>query len=305
MKNKKVLVIGGNGFIGLNLLKRLAQRADLEVSSFDINYPTERIERIEYVKGDFFDDNMLQNAIKGMDLIIHSLSTVNPGNSNERFMQGYGRDFVQTIKLCDMLIKQNSNMIFLSSGGTVYGVQEYQPIKETALPIPINHYGSVKLCIENVIRTFNTQLHTKMRIARISNPYGPGQDYKKGVGFIDAAIKKLIEKETLEIWGDGENIRDYIYIDDVCKMLETLIDYQGDEEVFNLSSNEGISQNQVVEVLKEIDKSLSVEYKDARSVDVKKIVLDNTKIKTIYHDEMVSFKDGIKAYYTFLINNKK
>lgn len=305
MKNKKVLVIGGNGFIGLNLLKRLAQRADLEVSSFDINYPTEKIEGIEYVKGDFFDDNMLQNAIKGMDLIIHSLSTVNPGNSNERFMQGYGRDFIQTVKLCDMLIKQNSNMIFLSSGGTVYGVQEHQPIKETALPIPINHYGSVKLCIENVIRTFNTQLHTKMRIARISNPYGPGQDYKKGVGFIDAAIKKLIEKETLEIWGDGENIRDYIYIDDVCKMLETLIDYQGDEEVFNLSSNEGISQNQVVEVLKEIDKSLSVEYKDARSVDVKKIVLDNTKIKTIYHDEMVSFKDGIKAYYTFLINNKK
>ena len=81
----------------------------------------------------------------------------------------------------------------------MYGVQEVQPIK-VPCPVPINHYGSLKLCIENVIRTFNTQLHTKMRIARISNPYAPGQDYHKGVGFVDAAIKKSLEGETLEIW---------------------------------------------------------------------------------------------------------
>lgn len=191
-------------------------------------------------------------------------------------------------------------MIFLSSGGTVYGVQEDQPIKETALPVPINHYGSVKLCIENVIRTFNTQRHTKMRIARISNPFGPGQDYHKGVGFVDAAIKKSICKETLEIWGDGENIRDYIYIEDVCKMLEALVDYDGKEEVFNLSSNEGISQNMVVDILKKIDGEFDVVYKAARSVDVRKIVLDNSKIKQIYKGEIRTFETGVKEYYNYL-----
>ena len=233
MKDKKVLIIGGNGFIGRNLAKILVKRNDLEVFSFDLALPREEVAGVEYMEGDFFDDLVLENAVKGMDLVIHSLSTVNPGNSNEKYMQGYGRDFLQTIKLCKMIIDQKSNMIFLSSGGTVYGVQEDQPIKETALPVPINHYGSVKLCIENVIRTFNTQRHTKMRIARISNPFGPGQDYHKGVGFVDAAIKKSICKETLEIWGDGENIRDYIYIEDVCKMLEALVDYDGKEEVIN------------------------------------------------------------------------
>lgn len=302
MKNRKLLIIGGNGFIGRNLLKRLAKREDLEVSSFDLVKPADPVEGIQYVEGDFFDDHVLRNAIKDMDIVIHSLSTVNPGNSNAKYMQGYGRDFLQTVKLCGMLIEQNTNMIFLSSGGTVYGVQEEQPIKETALPVPINHYGSVKLCIESVIRTFNTQLHTKMRIARISNPYGPGQDYHKGVGFVDAAVKKMINHETLEIWGDGEVVRDYIYIDDVCKMLETLIDYEGTEEVFNLSSNEGTSQNRIVDILKGLDENMSVVYKDARSVDAKKIVLDNSKIKTIYKDTVVPFEEGLKRYYDFLMS---
>ena len=217
-------------------------------------------------------------------------------------MQGYGRDFLQTIKLCKMLIDQGSNMIFLSSGGTVYGVQEEQPIKEDALPVPINHYGSVKLCIENVIRTFNSQRHTKMRIARISNPFGPGQDYHKGVGFVDAAIKKSICKETLEIWGDGENIRDYIYIEDVCEMIGSLINYDGNEEVFNVSSNQGISLNDVISKMKEYGLAPDVVYKDARSVDVAKVVLDNHKIESIHECKIRSFEEGLKLYIDYLKN---
>ena len=124
----------------------------------------------------------------------------------------------------------------------MHGNQEIQPIVEDALPRPINHYGNVKLCIENTIRTFNYQAHTKILIARISNPYGPGQDFNKGVGFIDAAIKKTIRGEKIEIWGDGNNVRDYIYIDDVCRMLISLFNYQGNYDTFNISSNTGTSQ---------------------------------------------------------------
>ena len=207
---KKVLIIGGNGFIGSNLSNCLIKHK-YEVYSFDIQLPRLKVDDVNYIVGDFFDDECLEKAITGMDVIIHSLSTVNPGNSNERFMQGYSRDFVQSVKLFDMCIKKNIKVIFLSSGGTVYGIQDEQPIKETALPAPINHYGAVKLCIENVMRTFNIQLHTKMLIARISNPYGPGQDFHKGVGFVDASLKKTLRNETIEIWGDGNVVRDYIY----------------------------------------------------------------------------------------------
>jgi len=299
---KKILIIGGNGFIGTNLARCFVNHGE-DVYSFDIQKPSQRIKNVHYIVGDFFDDESLENAIEGMEVIIHSLSTVNPGNSNKRFMQGYSRDFVQSIRLFDRCIKKNIKVIFLSSGGTVYGIQENQPIKEEAIAAPINHYGSVKLCIESVIKTFNTQLHTKMLIARVANPFGPGQDFNKGVGFIDAALKKSIHHETIEIWGDGEVIRDYIYIDDVCEMIYSLIDYTGDEEVFNISSNEGISLNVIIEEIKKLGLDPDVIYKESRSVDVPKVVLDNSKIKSVHQMKIKTFREGIEEYYKYLCEN--
>lgn len=299
---KKILIIGGNGFIGTNLAKCFVTHNE-DVYSFDIQKPNRKINNIHYIVGDFFDDESLENAIEGMDIVIHSLSTVNPGNSNKRFMQGYSRDFVQSVKLFNMCIKKNIKVIFLSSGGTVYGIQDCQPIKEDAMPAPINHYGAVKLCIESVMKTFNTQLHTKMLIARVSNPFGPGQDFNKGVGFVDAALKKSIHHETIEIWGNGEVIRDYIYIDDVCEMIYSLTNYNGDEEVFNISSNEGISLNIIIEEIKKLNLKPNVVYKDSRSVDVPKVVLDNSKIKAIHQMEIKTFREGIKQYYKYLCEN--
>ena len=198
---KKILIIGGNGFIGTNLSKELAEQG-YDVTSFDLAEPLCRNDKVKYISGDFFNDDTLEKITDDAEVIIHAISTVNPGNSNIRYMTGYERDFIQTVKLCSMVTEKKLKMIFLSSGGTVYGNQTVQPILEDVRPQPINHYGNIKLCIENTIRTFNTQLHTKMLIARISNPYGPGQDYSKGVGFIDAALKKAIRGENIEIWGE-------------------------------------------------------------------------------------------------------
>jgi UDP-glucose 4-epimerase len=218
-------------------------------------------------------------------------------------MSGYSRDMVETVRLCSYLLGTQKRMIFLSSGGTIYGKQDKQPIKEEVYAQPINHYGNVKLCIENSIRVFNMQMHTKILIARISNPYGPGQDYKKGVGFIDATVKKALNKETLQIWGDGNIIRDYIYIGDVCEMLYQMSLYEGEEEVFNLSSGIGTSQNQIVELVRRINGDLKVEYTSGRSVDVQKIILDNTKIRRIYEKELVSLNEGLQNYFETIREN--
>lgn len=299
MDEKKVLIIGGNGFIGSNLSRHLADRG-WKVTSFDIVMPQVTDPRVEYIMGDFFDDNVLADAIKGKEIIYHALSTVNPGNSNEKYMMGYGRDFIQTIKLFDMLKEQDAKLIFLSSGGTVYGVQEEQPIKESASARPINHYGNVKLCIENTLRVFDIQAKSKMMIARISNPYGPGQDHSKGVGFIDAVIRKTLAGEPVEVWGDGEIIRDYIYIADVCKMLGNLAEYEGEETVFNVSSATGTSQNEILNIVKKIDDSVSCVYKPGRSVDVRKIILDNSKIMSVSPVELMGIEDGIRSVYNYL-----
>ena len=301
---RKILVLGGNGFLGRNLCKYLADCGE-KVYSFDMSMPEVADNRIEYIAGDFFDDYTMEETVKGMDVIYHAICTLNPGNSNEKCILGYERDFVQTAKLCSYLKDTECRMIFFSSGGTVYGNQEVQPITEDAVPVPINHYGNLKLCIENTMRTFNFQMKKNMLIARISNPYGPGQDYHKGVGFIDAAIKHTIAGETIEIWGDGNVVRDYIYIDHLCRMLYALIEYHGDIEVFNLSSNTGVSQNDIVDILKQIDPAVKVTYKPGRSVDAKKIILDNSRIRSICDFEMVSIEEGIRRYYDYIKQGTK
>lgn len=295
---KRVLVLGGNGFIGRNLCSYLVSMGE-EVYSFDMTIPEKKIAGVNYIEGDFFDDFTLKHIVAGKDVIYHAICTMNPGNSNDKYILGYERDFIQTIKLCDFIKESDCRLIFLSSGGTVYGNQEVQPIKEEALPSPINHYGNLKLCIENTIKTFNYQTKKKMLIARISNPYGPGQDYNKGVGFVDAAIKRTLHNETIEIWGDGSVVRDYIYIGDLCVMLYSLMNYEGDISVFNLSSNEGKSQNEVIEALKKITSDVKVVYKPKRNVDASKIVLDNSRIMSICDIELKSFNDGLKSYYEY------
>lgn len=296
---KTVLILGGNGFIGRNLAHAMNKKGYI-VYSFDMSLPLKNEGGINYIQGDFFDDDTLFDLIQGKDIIYHAISTVNPGNSNKKFMQGYERDFVQTVKLCGWLKNTNTKMIFLSSGGTVYGNQEIQPIKETAVPVPINHYGNVKLCIENTIRTFNFQNSTNILVARISNPYGPGQDYHKGVGFIDAALKCTLEHKPIEIWGDGENVRDYIYIDDVCEMLITLAEYNGDETTFNLSSGKGMSLNDIVSIIRNKIDDVEVVYKEHRSVDARRIVLSNDRICEIYTGNMLDIEDGIEKYADYL-----
>lgn len=299
---KKILVLGGNGFIGRNLCEYLCRQGE-SVFSFDMTMPQSPVKGVAYLTGDFFDDYTLKNVVEDKDVIYHAICTMNPGNSNEKYIMGYERDFVQTVKLCSYIKDTDCRLIFLSSGGTVYGNQEIQPICENAVPVPINHYGNLKLCIENTIRTFNFQMKKHMLVARISNPYGPGQDYHRGVGFIDAAVKRALHGEVLEIWGDGNVVRDYIYIEDVCRMLYALVLYKGEQEVFNLSSNTGTSQNEVITAIRRLEPGLKVAYLPARNVDARKIILDNSRILTLIDQQLVGLEEGIDKYYQYIKNH--
>ncbi len=298
---KKILIIGGSGFIGQNLCRYLSRPGSTyKVFSFDLSYPGEMQEGVEYSTGDFFDDEVLAGITEHMDCIIHAVSSINPGNSNEKYMQGYEKDFLQTAKLCRMLMGHQVRLIFLSSGGTVYGSHLRQPVNESALPHPISHYGNVKLCIENMLRTFNYQMHMDTICARISNPYGPGQDFRGGVGFIDAVLRKILKQETIEVWGDGENVRDYIYIDDLCRMIQTLLEYKGTYDTFNLSSGTGISQNKILRIARQMGYQPDVVYRQGRSVDVRRIVLENKRIMTVFDGTLKNIEEGMEIYMDYL-----
>lgn len=300
MNNKRVLVLGGNGFIGTNLCAQLKKRG-YEVYSFDRVLPQEFIDGINYIEGDFFDDNTLKEIVNDKDVVFHAISTITPGNSNTEYMRGYQRDFIQSVKLCELVRDNNAKLIFLSSGGTVYGIQKEQPIREDTLPHPINHYGNIKLCIENTMISFKYQNNVDIVIARISNPYGPGQDSQKGVGFIDAVIKNALSGNTIDVYGDGSVVRDYIYIDDVCYALAELIDKKLEGfPIVNISTGVGVSINQILDIVKGIHGNLKVNYKESRTVDLEKVVLDNSKIRKVCNESFCDIKDGIEKYYNYI-----
>ncbi len=299
---RNILVLGGNGFIGKNLVNLLVKKGE-HVISFDLHKPEMENAGVEYIEGNFFEDRTLGMLVENADVIYHCICTINPGNSEKKYLQAYEKDFIQTVKLVELVKNKGNQMIFLSSGGTVYGRQEIVPIREEAILAPINHYGNLKVCIENTIRIFNRLDGTHIKIARVANPYGPGQDYGKGVGFIDAVLKNGLQKQTVKVWGDGKVIRDYVYIDDVCEMLYILADYSGEVETFNIGTGEGKSQNDIIKIAKKWFPDLKVEYLEARGVDVPQNVLSNKKIMGIYDKNLKSLESGMENYYNYLICN--
>lgn len=301
--NKRCLILGGNGFIGSNLIKYLGEKSDYSLTSFDREYPVNKINNVKYIKGEFSNDKELLDAVREQDIIIHLISTTNPGKSMIDPYSGYTVDVSQIIKILEAIKGTNSKIIFASSGGTVYGEPNECPIKEDHELNPICHYGIIKVTIEKIINMYNSIYGMNNKIMRISNPYGPGQDYTKGVGLIDAVIKKALNNETVTIWGDGNNIRDYIYIDDLCEAVKLICEYSGSETIFNIGSGEGNSINEIVSIVKKIlNKDIKIEYTKARENDIKHVYLDITKLtKTTNFKIENNIYNGIKKYIGNLI----
>lgn len=297
------LVLGGNGFLGKNICRFLVEHNEY-VTSFDLKKPKNIINHVKYIEGDFFCDEDIYNALVDNDIIIHAISTINPGNSNENYMRGYSYDLIQTIKLSTWIAKQEKKLVFLSSGGTVYGEKKELPINEEQSLCPINHYGNVKACIEGALRVLKIQNNLDVKIVRISNPYGPGQDYEKGVGFIDSVLKKSLVNEPIEIWGDGSCVRDYIYVDDVCEMIYQIIN-NNNEWIFNICSGEAKSQNDIINILNKMGIKPIVIYRKARKVDLRKVVLDNSKIRREIGYLPRTIEEGIGVYWEYLSRKLK
>jgi UDP-glucose 4-epimerase len=191
------------------------------------------------------------------------------------------QNIIQTLQLLEACRASNvRRVIFVSSGGTVYGDAAIIPTPEGSLEQPISAYGISKLAIEKYLALYERLYGIRTVSLRVSNPYGPYQYARKQQGVIGAFISKSLRGEDIEIWGDGSIIRDYIYIDDVVGALMKSITYNGDSRVFNVGSGVGVSLADIVAILSEVlgDK-LHLTYKSARGVDVSRSILDCTLAK--------------------------
>lgn len=191
-----------------------------------------------------------------------------------------------------------SRLVFLSSGGTVYGDAKTIPIPEEHERNPVSSYGIVKVAIENYIAMFSSQYGLKSLVLRVSNPYGPRQGHLGVQGVIPTFFQRIITGDEIRIWGDGSSVRDYLYISDLASFIVQGIT-KGLAGVYNVGSGQGASLRDVLSLIEEISGiSANVTFSPPRGFDVKKVVLDISKArKALDWAPCVSFREGCERYW--------
>ncbi len=272
----KSIVFGGNGFIGSHVVDELLKQGHY-VRVFDKAAERYRdpLPSVDYVTGDFGDSVAMAEALDGMDLVIHSISTTVPSTSNRNPEADIQSNLVGTVRLLDQMLKAKiSRIAYLSSGGVIYGRPKKLPVSEDHPLSPICSYGVVKIAVEKYMYMY-AQLHgLKPVVLRPSNPYGPRQGHLGVQGFIATALHHMLTGDILTIWGDGSVVRDYVYVEDLAELIVSAVlsDTCGE---FNVASGEGHSLNQVLEtVARATDTQPVVKHEAGRGFDIPEIVLD-------------------------------
>lgn len=302
---RKILFIGGAGFIGSTLIRGILQNLK-NVKIFVMEPGFANVSRLDGLdvtlfRGELSDFDNLESVIRSqnVDTIVHLVSTLIPGSGYEDYKREIQSVAFPTMRLTQLCSELNIKFVYFSSGGTVYG-NRVEPVafKETDERNPISYYGLTKLMLENNILFEHRTLGLKYLIVRPSNPYGHGQALNGKQGIIAVALGKILSGQTIEIWGDGSSVRDYIYIDDLGKIFSQLIENDVENTTVNIGSGFGYSVNQIIEVLKKIvEEPVKVEYKPARSADVSTMILSTELLRSYVDLNLTTLENGIKIFY--------
>ncbi|MEE5991117.1 MAG: UDP-glucose 4-epimerase [Firmicutes bacterium ADurb.Bin354] len=304
-----IAIIGGAGFIGVNLAIRLSSFPDNRITVVDRDEsffePLRKLNlsNVAFLVGSFDNDTDFDRQVKGQDVIYHLASTTIPGTSNQHIPEELDSNVTVTARLFDACVKQKvKKVIFISSGGTVYGKKGKCPIEENMVTYPISSYGIQKLAIEKMLYLYRYQFGLDYRIIRLANPYGPYQRPNGRLGVVTTFIYKAMTDGRLEVYGDGTVVRDFIYIDDAVKGIINIADGDCEYRVFNLGSGKGTSVNQVIDSIKKIVRDdICVEYESSRSGDVPENYLDISRYEKYYGKlDPMSLEEGIKRTMDFL-----
>lgn len=298
------LVLGGNGFIGSHLVDKLIAEGHA-VRVFDKYKERFRkpIPGVEYCFGDFGNRGLVSNAILDIDIVFHIISTSIPKTSNDDPVYDVQSNVIESLFLFEKCIKQRvKKVVFISSGGTIYGAPQTLPVKEHDPKNPLCSYGITKLMIEHYLFLYNQLNRLNSIIIRPSNPYGPRQNPKGIQGIIPVVLGKLKENEIIKIWGDGEIVRDYIYVEDLVDGIYRAALLDVSYTIFNLGSGVGHSINEILRIIRKVTRlEIKVAYTKKRSFDVPKIYLDISRAKEELSWEPVTpLADGIKKTWDFI-----
>ena len=276
----KFTIFGGGGFIGSAIVDRLLGEGHAvrvferpRVAPYRDFLPTEPL---EWGTGDLLSAHDVAHAIDGADTVIHLVSTTLPKSSNDDPAYDVSTNIIATLNLLDaMVAKGIRRIIFISSGGTVYGTPQYVPIDERHPTEPEVSYGIVKLTIEKYLQLYQRLHGIRATVLRVANPYGERQRVETAQGAVGVFLHRVLSGQPIEIWGDGTVMRDFIYVGDVADAFVRATAYEGGTTVFNIGSGVGTSLNELVRAIGEVTGvPVTCNYLPGRAIDVPVSVLD-------------------------------
>jgi len=296
----RCLILGGTGFIGLHLAELLL-REGYRVRIFDRREPAPVVGlagtgQMEVQTGDFLDKQAVRSAVSGCDVVFHLVSTTLPKSSNTDVSFDVESNIVGTLQLLDVARESGiRKIIFSSSGGTIYGVPQRLPIPETHESFPLVAYGISKLAIEKYLHLYKMLYGIPYVVLRIGNVFGERQRTDTSQGAIAVFLSRALAGGTVEIWGDGTTVRDYIYIQDVVQAFMLAMSFEGAPSVFNIGSGEGLSLNDVLVAIEELlGTPVARRYVARRSFDVPANVLDISRAKELLGwTPRFAFREGL------------
>jgi UDP-glucose 4-epimerase len=296
----KCLILGGGGFLGSHLSDALLAQGH-SVRIFDrpnlVRFRLfQRDEAVEWYEGDFINREHVAAAVSGCEVIYHLVSTTLPRSSNENPAYDVETNVIGTLHLLEAARKSGiRKFIFVSSGGTIYGIPREVPIKETHSTEPICSYGIGKLAIEKYINLFRLLHGMEYCVLRLANPFGERQRVAAAQGAVTVFLDKALRNEVIEIWGNGSTIRDYFHVSDAISAMTKALSYEGSSGVFNIGSGVGQSLNEILhEIEALLGRPLKRSYLPARAFDVPASVLDISKAAEILGwRPQLSFAEGL------------
>ncbi len=301
-----IAIIGSNGFIGSHLTSHISQNKENKIFLFGRNKNSILNCNLPYYQLDSLDQEQFNSIFSNIDIVYYLASGTIPSSSWENPIIEVEKNLLPFLNFTEKIAKLPvKKIVFVSSAGTIYG-PSLQKVKENSDKNPFSPYGIIKLTIEHFLNYIKLKNGINFDIYRVSNVYGEGQKTSNGLGIINTFIENILTKHQVQIYGDGNNIRNYIYINDVVKFLSNSIYLDVNQSnIFNVASNDTISVNNLVEILKKnIPLDFEVKYIESRKSDNTIIEIDNSKILDSNPNfKFTSIQNGIMQTYDFINEN--
>ena len=296
-----ILIFGGGGFMGTNFSEYFVNK-NYKVISYDVIKSKIEHENLISVIGNSTDVEKIEEIFKTnkIDFVIHTLTSFWVVDGVESYQKLISENLSSTIDLLNIMDRYDVNrFIYVSSGGSIYG-ESNKPINEDAEKEPVSFYGWLKEAVESYISYLSrTNPKFKYIIFRPSNVYGKYQQLNRIIG---VALKNAHLNEGMNIFGDINTQKDYIYIEDFCEVVFSLIEKNNWNEIYNIGSGVGVSTKDILEMAEKITgNKMEINYKETKKGDITYNVLDVDKIKNeVGKNEFLDIYAGMSKMFEYV-----